>query len=121
MRTESRRALLPPRGLRHRRRADGPVRIDCKDEFPTDGSAHCRRGRRLRVPWRRRDAGNPEVADVDDSRQPRNTLEERAELMIAAFGVEDDRDLRIVVAHLRLFRLEQPYGQPCRLRPPRAW
>src|SRR5882672_6222534 len=111
MRTESRRALLPSRGLRHRRRADGPVRIDCKDEFPTDGSAHRRRGRRLRVPWRCCDAGNPEVADVDDSWQPRNTLEERAELVIAAFGREGDRDLRIVVAHLSVFGLEEGHGQ----------
>src|SRR5436190_15738358 len=102
MRTESRRALLPPRGLRHRRRADGPVRIDCEDEFSTDGSAHGRRGRRLRVPWRRRGTGNSEVADVDDSRQPRNMLEERAELMVAALGGERDRDLRIIVAHLSL-------------------
>src|SRR5438552_13190074 len=116
MLTESRRALLTPRGLRRRRRADGPVRIDCKDEFPTDGPAHCRCGRRLRVPWRCRDARNPEVADVDDAREPCNTLEERAELMIAAFGGEDDRDLRVVVAHLSLFGLEQGHGQPCGVR-----
>src|SRR5512145_706747 len=91
-------AALP--GLGHGSRSDRTVHVGGERQIRLD---------ERRVPLR--GTGELPIDDVDDPRNAGDALEELAVLVISSLRRHGDRDLREIVAHLRLLGLEQCHAQ----------